>query len=186
MTSYRANAPVIETERLRLRGFRMEDFPDVAAYKADPEMMRFVGGVENEFKAWKSFAAMVGAWSLLGFGYFCIARKDTDGCIGHCALLQPPGWPGREVGYTLARSAQGKGYAAEAAAAALRFAYEQLGWTTAISVIDPDNHSSQKVARKLGATRERERVLVQDFIADIWRHRPSEEFLQSNPSNASN
>jgi RimJ/RimL family protein N-acetyltransferase len=171
--------PVIETERLRLRGFELRDFDAVAGYKADPEVMRFTGGPESGFKAWKSLAAMAGSWVLNGYGYFCVAEKETDACIGHCALIDPPGWPGREVGYTLARQAQGQGYAAEAAGAALRFAYDKLGWDTAISVIDPANHASQVVARKLGATRERENVPVFDFIADIWRHLPPGQFLST-------
>ena len=174
--------PVIETERLRLRGFRMEDYPAVAAYKADPEVMRFVGGAEGGLLAWKSFCSMTGSWNVLGYGLFCVAIRETDECIGHCGPINPPGWPEPEIGYTLARAAQGKGYAAEAAAAALRFAYERLGWTTAISIIDPDNHPSQKVAHKLGASREQENVPVWDFTADIWRHRPPEEFLTSNPT----
>jgi ribosomal-protein-alanine N-acetyltransferase len=169
--------PVIETERLRLRGFELRDFDAVAAYKADPHVMRYTGGPESGFKAWKSFAAMAGSWVLQGYGYFCIAEKQSDACIGHCGLLDPPGWPEREVGYTLARPAQGKGYAVEAAGAALRFAYDELGWDTAISVIDPDNHASQKVARNPGATLERRNVRVFDFNADIWRHLPPEQML---------
>lgn len=156
----------------------MRDFPAVAAYKADAEVMRFTGGAEPEAQAWKSFAAMAGSWILLGFGYFCVAEKATDACIGHCGLLEPPGWPEREVGYTLARQAQGKGFAAEAAGAVLAFAYRSLGWTTAISVIDPDNRPSQNVARKLGATCERKNVPVWDFTADIWRHLPPGRFLE--------
>lgn len=179
MTYGQASIPVIETERLRLRGFELRDFDAVAAYKADPDVMRYTGGPESGFKAWKSFAAMAGSWVLLGSGYFCVADKDTDACIGHCTLFQPPGWPDREVGYTLARHAHGKGYAAESASAALRFAYEKLGWTTAISVIDPDNGASQSVARRLGATRERDNVPIFDFTADIWRHLPPEQFLST-------
>lgn len=172
--------PVIETERLILRGFELRAFEAVAAYKADPDVMRYTGGPESRFKAWKSLAAMAGSWVLHGFGYFCIAEKQSDTCIGHCGLLNPPGWPEREVGYTLAGPAQGKGYAAEAAGAALRFAYDELGWDTAISVIDPNNHASQKVARRLGATVERQNVPIWDFTADIWRHLPPGQILSSN------
>ena len=177
MTPGPIDIPVIETERLRLRAFGQCDFDAVAAYKADPDVMRFTGGPEARHRAWKSLAAMAGSWSLMGRGYLCIAERQSDLCIGHCALLDPPGWPAREVGYTLAGSAQGKGYATEAARAALRFAYEDLGWTTAISLIDAGNHASQGVAKKLGATKERENVPIWDFTADIWRHLPPERLL---------
>jgi len=178
MTYGTIDIPVIETERLRLRGFELRDFDAVAAYKADPEVMRYTGGPESGFKAWKSLATMVGSWVLHGYGYFCVAEKDSDICVGHCALFDPPGWPGREVGYTLARHAHGKGYAAEAAGAALHFAYTRLGWTTAISVIDPENGASQNVARRLGAAKEQENVPIWDFTADIWRHLPPDRFLR--------
>lgn len=180
MISYAGDIPVIETARLRLRGFRMDDYAAVAAYKADPEVMRFVGGPEYGLSVWKSFCSMPGSWSMLGYGLFCVAIRETDQCIGHCGPINPPGWPEPEIGYTLGRNAQGKGYATEAAGAALRFAYEKLGWRTAISLIDPDNTASQGVARKLGASVEETQVEVWDFTADIWRHRPPDEFITSN------
>ncbi|MEN0001075.1 MAG: GNAT family N-acetyltransferase [Pseudomonadota bacterium] len=175
-----ANIPVLETERLRLRGFKRRDFDAVAAYKGDPEVMRFTGGAETRPAAWKSLAAMAGSWDLNGYGYFCVADKQSDECLGHCSLFYPVDWPGQEIGYTLARPAQGKGYAVEASRAALRFAYTELGWETAISVIDRDNAASQSVARKLGATLEQENVPIWNFHADIWRHLPPKSFFASD------
>ncbi len=182
MSRSMANIPVIETERLRLRGFRVEDYPAVAAYKGDPEVMRFTGGAESGLHAWKSFCSMTGSWNMLGHGPFCVALRETDACIGHCGPINPPAWPEPEIGYTLSTAAHGKGYATEAATAALRFAYEELGWPTAISIIDPDNRASQGVARRLGAVLEKPGAQVWDFSADIWRHRPPDEFLKSNPT----
>lgn len=178
------NIPVLETERLRLRPFERRDFDAVAAYKADPEVMHFTGGTETRPAAWKSLAAMAGSWQLNGYGYFCVADKQSDACLGHCSLFYPVDWPGQEIGYTLARSAQGKGYAAEASRAALRYAYTELGWETAISVIDRDNTASQSVARKLGAKLEQENVPIWNFHADIWRHLPPEAFFARSEAEA--
>lgn len=174
--------PVVETERLVLRGFTERDFPAYAAMRADAKVMTFLGGPQDPHTAWRGMAAMVGHWALRGFGFFCVEEKASGTCIGHCGPWYPHDWPDYEIGYTLARSAQGKGYATEAARAALRFAYEDLGWTTAISVIDPQNHASQNVARKLGATKERQDVPIWDFTADIWRHRAPAQFL-AQPQN---
>ena len=81
---------------------------------------------------------------------------------------------------TAGQTAQGKGYATEAGRAALIFAYQELGWKTAISVIDPENHASQNVAAKLGAHKEQTGAAIWDFTADIWRHLPPDDFLKSN------
>ena len=172
--------PVIETERLLLRGFEERDFAAYAAIHADRDVMHFIGGAEAPHEAWRGMTGMVGHWALRGFGFFCVEEKASGACIGHCGPWYPVDWPGHEVGYTLARSAQGKGYATEAARAALGFAYRELGWTTAISVIDAENHASQAVAKRLGARRERQNVPIWDFTADIWRHLPPEQFLDGH------
>ena len=175
------NIPVIETERLRLRAFEERDFEAYAAIRADEDVMAFLGGAQDRQVAWRGMSAMIGHWALRGFGFFCIEEKASGTCIGHCGPWYPVDWPDHEIGYTLARSAQGKGYATEAARASLRFAYTELGWTTAISVIDPENGASQGVARKLGAQKEQENVPIWDFTADIWRHQPPEQFLATHP-----
>jgi RimJ/RimL family protein N-acetyltransferase len=63
----------------------------------------------------------------------------------------PEDWPGREIGWGILSEHWGKGYATEAAAAAMSFAVEDLGWADVIHVIDGENAASQAVARKLGA-----------------------------------
>ncbi len=63
----------------------------------------------------------------------------------------PEGWPGTEIGWTLARSAWGKGYAVEAASAAAHWAFAQLGWSEIIHCIHPGNVASRAVAERLGS-----------------------------------
>ena len=65
------------------------------------------------------------------------------------------GWPGLEVGWMLARSAWGNGYALEAARAAVSWAWEHLDVDQLISLIDPDNVRSARVAERLGMTQAR-------------------------------
>ena len=64
---------------------------------------------------------------------------------------QPEGWPGTEVGWSIAREAWGRGYAPEAAAASTDWAFDHLGWSEVIHTIDPDNANSKTVAAKLGS-----------------------------------
>ena len=178
MSYGQAHIPVIETERLVLRGFEERDFAAFAELRADPDVMHFIGGVQKPYEAWRAMAATLGHWALRGFGFFCVVEKASGEAVGQCGPLRPHEWPGNEIGYSFARAYQGKGYATEAARAALRFAYTELGWATAISVIDPENHASQNVARKLGAVKEHDNVPIWDFTADIWRHLPPDEFFK--------
>lgn len=140
------------TPRLRLRPVRGEDFDAWAAFCADPETMRHLGGVQPRALAYRSLLAVVGAWHVQGFSFFSVFERDGGQWIGRVGPWMPEGWPGTEVGYSLARQAWGKGYATEAAAACIDWAVEHLGWTDIIQTIAPDNAPSQAVARRLGAT----------------------------------
>ncbi|GIU66368.1 hypothetical protein PsB1_0522 [Candidatus Phycosocius spiralis] len=63
----------------------------------------------------------------------------------------PEGWPGTEVGWGLAPYATGKGYGLEAASAAMDWAFDHLGWTQIIHIIDPNNKPSEALAASLGS-----------------------------------
>ena len=94
----------------------------------------------------------VGHWPLRGFGVWAVEERATGRFIGRIGCMQPEGWPGFEVAYTLARHAWGRGYAREGAAAALRYAREVLGRDDIISIVRPGNAASIRVATALGAS----------------------------------
>ncbi|HEX5693531.1 MAG TPA: GNAT family N-acetyltransferase [Arenimonas sp.] len=142
----------LETDRLVLRPVRAGDFEAWAAFCADPETMLHLGGVQPRAIAWRSFLTTVGAWHVQGYSFFSVFERDGGQWVGRVGPWQPEGWPGTEVGYSLARSAWGKGYATEAAAACIDWAVDTLGWTDIVQTIAPDNAGSQAVARRLGAT----------------------------------
>jgi RimJ/RimL family protein N-acetyltransferase len=141
----------IETERLILRPPRLEDFDAWATFAGDEEATRFVGGVQPRAMAWRSFAAMLGSWHLQGFAMFSAIDRASGRWVGRLGPWQPEGWPGTEVGWSLAREAWGKGYATEGAIAAMDWAVDTLGWTDIIHTIDPANASSKRVAERLGS-----------------------------------
>jgi RimJ/RimL family protein N-acetyltransferase len=149
--------PVIETGRLVLRGWREDDFEDLAAIMADPEVMRFLGdgSTADRVQAWRSLAFLAGHWALKGYGHFVIEEKATGRLVGRTGLLNPEGWPELEIGWTLARAAWGKGYATEAGGAAMDWAFETLGLERLISLIHKDNAPSMRVAERLGESREK-------------------------------
>jgi RimJ/RimL family protein N-acetyltransferase len=144
--------PTIETERLLLRGIEQADLDGWADLMGDPESARFIGGVMNRAGAWRSMAAFAGCWSLKGFGMFSVVEKSTGRWFGRLGPWQPEGWPGTEVGWSLLKSAWGKGYAAEGATAAIDWAFANLGWSEVIHVIDVANAPSIALAERLGST----------------------------------
>jgi RimJ/RimL family protein N-acetyltransferase len=146
----------LHTERLVLRMFTVRDLAPYAAMCADPEVMRHIGsgGPVDAATAWRHLALYLGAWSLQGYGMWAVERKRDGVLIGRAGFLDPPGWPGCEIGWLLARDAWGAGYAHEAAAAALADGRARCGLRGVISLIRPENTRSIVLAERLGATRE--------------------------------
>ncbi len=141
----------LETPRLWLRVPRREDLDPMAAFLADEESTRFIGGVQARSPAWRSLVGLVGCWAMQGFAMFSVVEKSTGDWVGRVGPWQPEGWPGTEVGWGIARNHWGKGYAPEAASAAIDWAFDQLGWSEVIHTIAPDNMNSKAVAAKLGS-----------------------------------
>lgn len=142
--------PQLETERLILRLPRIEDFDRYAEMFACEES-RHIGGPLTRGDAWRRFLQMPGAWMLQGFAMFSVVEKASGLWLGQAGPWRPEGWPGTEVGYAFHPDAWGKGYATEACAAAMDWAFDVLGWTEVIHSIAPGNTASQAVARRLGS-----------------------------------
>ena len=167
-------APTLETPRLRLRGWRPDDFEPYVAMLADAETARFVtrrGLPYGERETWAEMAFLTGHWQLLGYGMFVVEERATGRFLGRVRPLQPKGWPGFEIGWGLVRSATGKGYATEAAAAAIDWSFATFPLARIISLIDPRNEPSRRVATRLG-----ERPSGKTFApfadpCDIWELR---------------
>jgi RimJ/RimL family protein N-acetyltransferase len=147
-------APLLETPRLRLRLFTAADWPAYAQMSADAEVMRYIGPgqAESAEDAWRTMAAFLGHWALRGYGMWALEHRDSSALIGRVGYIDRPGWPGFELGWLLAREHWGHGYAREAAAAALRHAFEVLQRDRVISLIRPGNQRSVAVAEAIGET----------------------------------
>ena len=143
--------PVLFTRNLILRPLNGDDLEPWAAFHADEETMRFLGGPQTRGGAWRSLCTMAGAWSVRGFSMFSMIERATGRWVGRTGPWQPEGWPGTEVGWGVAREFAGRGYAYEAAVATIDYAVEVLGWTDVIHVIDPQNHRSIRLAERLGS-----------------------------------
>ena len=166
-----APAPILETERLVLRIPEGGDFDAWAAFAADEETMRHIGGPQARSVAWRGICSVTGAWAIRGFSMFSVIEKATGRWIGRMGPWQPEGWPGTEVGWALCRDTWGKGYATEGASACMDYAIDVLGWSEVIHTIEPANRASQGVARKLGSTILRQAAMpapYEDMVCDVW------------------
>ena len=145
--------PTLATERLVLRPFVEADAAALFDISQDPEVMRFIGdrAIPSMEECWRGVAAWLGHWRLRGYGPLAIEERASGRFIGRVSLWYPHGWPAPELGYLLGRAWWGRGYATEAAGAALDWAFEHLEEPTAwVSLIDQANTASIRVVTKLG------------------------------------
>ena len=148
--------PILETERLKLRGHCMDDFPASAAMWADPIVTRYFGHSLAEEESWTRFLRYVGHWALLGFGYWVVEERATGNFVGEIGFadykrniesslnLAP------EIGWVLASQSHGKGYATEAVRAAIAWGDKHFGSSRTTCLIHPENLPSIRVAEKCG------------------------------------
>ena len=155
--------PTLMTERLTLRPLAASDF-DVFAQFYQSERSAFVGGPVTPELSWRMLAAELGHWHLRGYGRWAVEETGTGQFAGVVGPWNPVGWPEPEIGWDLMNGFEGKGYATEAARAALQYAFGTLEWPTAISLVSIENTASAAVATRLGA--------VEDgaFTHERWGH----------------
>lgn len=144
--------PTLTTKRLILRAPGPQDAPAFAAFYAS-DAARFVGGPMTEAETWRYLCQVIGHWTMRGYGRWIVTTRDDDIAIGLVGLHNPLDWPEAEVGWYI-WSGTGKGYATEAGTAARDYAYDTLGWSTAVSMIAPGNDASVRVATHMGAWRD--------------------------------
>ena len=169
----------LETDRLILRQWREKDFEPYAEICADKQVMRYLGGKTfTRAETWRHMAFLIGHWYLRVYGHFAVEEKATGSFVGRIGFLNPDGWPGFEIGWTLGRRSWGKGYATEGARSALAYAFNDLDKDHVISLIHPENQASMRVAERLGEQREgtAEILGIQVLVFGIDRPAPERGF----------
>lgn len=156
--------PVLETDRLVVRAYSADHFAAFFEMVADPLTFRFSErGSMNSEEAWTRLLRNVGHCSLAGYGVFAIEEKTGGRYVGEAGFgdfrrrLGPKFDPHPEGAWSIARWAQGRGYATEAAGAVLCWLEEGFGVEQTVCLIHADNEASLCVAEKLGYRRMRER-----------------------------
>lgn len=143
--------PRLETARLILRPPVEEDLDGWANLDADARAVGFIGGLRTRNQAWMDMATAAGMWSLRGCGLFSVIEKDTGLWVGRVGPWLPEGAIGTEIGWAISPTTWGKGYATEAARAAMAWAFNHLRWAEVIHCIDAPNTASIAVAERLGS-----------------------------------
>lgn len=167
----------VHTERLVLRQLRESDGDAYAAMSADPEVMRYIGDGKplTRDESWRSLAFMLGHWQLRGYGQWAAEERASGQFVGRIGLYNPAGWPGLEVGWMLRREFWGRGYATEGVRAALAIAFDELKPERIISLIQPGNEPSIRVALRIGESLTGQvplngrEVLLYAITRDDWR-----------------
>lgn len=150
--------PTLTTERLILRAPTVADFAAYAAQRADPAVMKYMGkgDVLSEEDAWLKFQGIYGHWQIVGYGSWMIEDKASGamiGVLGYADKKRPADHPASgapEMGWSLAATAHGKGYASEALKAALIWGREFFGPARIVAVISDDNAASIRLAERHG------------------------------------
>lgn len=163
--------PVLFTERLMLRPLNGDDFEAYAAFAADAEQMRYLGGAMGREVAWRDLTLRAGAWLTRGFSQFSVIERATGAWVGRIGPWQPEGRPGTEIGWGVARGFAGRGYAYEAACAAMDYAVDMLGWDEIVHTIVPENTRSIRLAERLDSVHRgptRMPPPLDAIEADLW------------------
>jgi RimJ/RimL family protein N-acetyltransferase len=150
------------TERLRLRRFRAGDAEAFAAINADPLVVRHLGGEIDRAASDALLGRIMGHWDEHGFGLWAAELRDGGRMVGFVGLsipgFLPAVLPAVEVGWRLASDVWGRGLATEGGRAGIEWGFGALGLDRIISIIDPDNLASLRVAEKLGMRPGRDEV----------------------------
>lgn len=151
------SVPVIETERLRLRGRTLDDFAFIRDMWREPEVVRFISGKPlTEEESWSKFLRMLGHWPVLEYGYWLIEERESGRLVGEAGFaefrrdIKPSIKDEPEIGWAFTSSAHGKGYATEAAKAAVSWGDEFLPGARMSCIIAHENAPSIRVAEKCG------------------------------------
>ncbi len=165
----------LQTDRLSLRPIAPEDAAAHIAMMQSPAVAAFLsptGEPEHPMVLWRQFATLLGHWQIRGFGFFSVIERSTGEWIGRVGPWQPEGWPALEIGWAIVPEKWGQGFAPEAAIATARWIFNaQPQLPAIISLIDPQNENSGRVAAKIGEARTGRHFDYVGHALEIWEMR---------------
>lgn len=166
----------VTTERLVLRQWREQDFAPFAALNADPEVMAYFPEVLDRSQSDAMANRCASLISERGWGLWAVEERLSHCFIGFVGLHIPsydlPFKPCVEIGWRLARTYWGQGYATEAAQAALRIGFRELALEQIVAFTTVENRRSRALMERLGMQQDSRGNFDHPAVADIPRLRP--------------
>jgi ribosomal-protein-alanine N-acetyltransferase len=161
----------INTDRLILREFTTDDWPDVLAYQRDPRYIRFYAWTDRTEAEVRDFVQTFldqQAVRPRREYQLAITLPDTGRLIGNCGIRRKPAndWEA-DIGFELAPEYWGRGYATEAARAIVDFGFRELRLHRISSWCIADNAASARVLERVGLRREG-RLRENDYFKGRW------------------
>ncbi|TXI10007.1 MAG: N-acetyltransferase [Rhizobium sp.] len=152
--------PTLTTDRLLLRGHRLDDFDEFCALWKHKDLVRFIGGeMPTREQVWSRLLRYAGLWHHLGFGFFAVEERRSSRLIGEVGFLDlhrdmTPMTEGTlEAGWGITPPMQGRGYATEAMNAAIAWADGTFAGRRMTCIVELENKPSLRVAEKIGFRR---------------------------------
>jgi RimJ/RimL family protein N-acetyltransferase len=145
----------LRSARLQLRRFTPADLPLLTGLNADPQVMRWLGGVMTPQQSAELLQGRVLAYydENPGLGIWATVLRDGGECVGFHLLNNIHGETQIQVGYRLFQKHWGRGYATEMTVALLDYGYRRLGLDRIAAIAALENHASQRVLLKAGLPR---------------------------------
>jgi ribosomal-protein-alanine N-acetyltransferase len=144
----------LETPRLTLRQYRLDDLDALAAILGDAETMKYYPAPFSRAQTRRWIEQNIERYEHDGHGLWAMDLRATGEFAGNCGLVARTVDGAREVeiGWHVARSLWGRGIAPEAAIACRDYGVNELGFARLISLVRPVNTASRRVAEKIGMT----------------------------------
>ena len=166
---------IVRTGRMELRPASYIDLPDLMGLKADPLVYAvMLGGVRTAAETAAELAEDIMFWGRHGIGTWVARTVDTNSFLGHVGMHERHDGRGTALRFAFAANTHGRGYASEAAGAALRFGHERAGMPRIVAFARQTNVASRQVLGSIGMieydsfVRDQERVVAYE---SVWGRR---------------
>jgi RimJ/RimL family protein N-acetyltransferase len=154
----------LQTERLELRRFTLEDAEAYFPLVSDPAVLRYTG--EKPLRSLDSVRELLASrplrdYAVHGYGRMACVEKSSQRLVGFCGLKYLEDLQETDIGYRFLPECWGMGYATESAQMIMQHGARKLGLSRVIGLVEPENIGSVRVLEKLGLAFESE-VMLED------------------------